>query len=70
MRELYLDKAYRNQGLGTQLMKKGNAFFKKKGLKFALITVDKDNPRAERVYRKSGFKDFRHLLLKEIKWKF
>ena len=67
VRELFLQKPYRNQGLGGKILKNADQFFKKKKVKFSIITVDRANARAGRVYRRHGFNDFRHLLVKELK---
>ena len=50
-----LHKEYRNQGIGTQLMRRMLALLKERGYKQATLSVQKDNY-AARMYQKVGFK--------------
>ncbi len=53
---LYVDKAYRNKGIGTILLAKMIEHAKKrKYVEFALM-VNKSNKEAKKFYRKQGFK--------------
>ena len=52
--ELYVEKNYRNMGLGTELVK--TALKLRDDLELEKIRLYTDNPIAQRVYEKAGFK--------------
>ena len=67
VRETYLDEEYRGKGLALKLFEGAEKFFRKKGLRFIQIEFDEGNTRAEGAYRKMGFDNFKHKLVKELK---
>ncbi len=56
--DLYTNPAYRNKGISTRLKNVAFAWFKKKGLKYATISVHSVNKNARNIYAKWGFLDF------------
>lgn len=73
--ELWVDKSYRDQGLGTELLHKAEVIAKKRGCRY--IQLDTFSFQAPGFYKKLGFKEFgvlkpfpkghaRHYLYKRI----
>lgn len=52
----YVENAYRNQNIGTQLLLKMFAFLKEKKVKTVTLEVSVENKSAIHVYEKLGFK--------------
>lgn len=46
---------YRNQGIGTKMIRYACQISKSKGYSHIMLNVDNDNPNAERLYEKLGF---------------
>jgi len=54
--EFYIDKEYRNKGIGTQVLKLVIKNSKKLGLKCLYMEVSKSNIAAQKLYEKLNFK--------------
>ena len=52
---LVVRREYRNQGIGTKMIKYACQIGKNKRYSYIILNVDKDNPGAERLYEKLGF---------------
>ena len=50
--------AYRNQGVGTQLLRRAESELGERGFSRAVISVAKNNPAALRLYERYGFQTF------------
>jgi len=63
--ELFVEKKYRNQGIGTRLIKEIIRIVNKKGLKTIRVTVAKKNKKAQLFYSKLKFqpKERNYILL-------
>lgn len=51
---LYIQKDYRNIGIGTELIKNAKKLCKDNGIKFLKVAVLEDNKEAQRFYQKHG----------------
>ncbi|MDJ0705338.1 MAG: GNAT family N-acetyltransferase [Leptolyngbyaceae cyanobacterium MO_188.B28] len=66
--ELYIQAAYRRQGIGSKTLKFVEDRCKELGVKALHLEVERENTQAQAVYRKVGFEDHdRYLLTKWIK---
>lgn len=52
---LVVNKEYRNQGIGTKMIRYARQISKKDGYSYIVLNVDNDNTEAERLYKKLGF---------------
>lgn len=52
---LVVHKEYRNQGIGTKMIRYARQISKKDGYFYIALNVDNDNTRAERLYKRLGF---------------
>ena len=52
-----VDKSFRNQGIGTQLINKVFEFAKNEGFKEVVLEVNNTNPKAKELYERIGFKE-------------
>lgn len=66
VRTLMVGEKFRGRGLGKILFRKSMAALKKNGIMTVSLTVDPKNKKAYALYRKEGFRLFRHLLLKRF----
>ncbi|MGI8420191.1 MAG: GNAT family N-acetyltransferase [Candidatus Levyibacteriota bacterium] len=66
VRFLYLRQSYRGQGIGTQLLKLMQAYFKDQGCDSMWVTVFAPNENAQKTYEKFGFVDREIGMLKNI----
>ena len=64
--DLYVNKTYRNQGVGTQLIKNIEKYFKLKDCKYYEINVVLANKIAHSLYKKLGFSDHNLNMVKTI----
>lgn len=64
--ELFIDEDFRGKGLGTAALKFAEIVCRENGIKALHLEVEKENKRAQNVYRKNGFKDHERYLL--TKW--
>lgn len=64
--DLYLDEAYRGQGLGTKMLGIMEQYFKEKGCDSMWIHLFAENHNAHEVYKKFGFQDRAIGMLKNI----
>jgi ribosomal protein S18 acetylase RimI-like enzyme len=61
--ELYVDEAFRGQGLGAEAVEFAAAWARERGLKAIRLETAHDNERARGLYRKCGYVvDERHLM--------
>src|SRR5579872_895961 len=56
MSALRIPKEFRNQGIGTELIQYMENLLRKKGYKNVRISVALDNPNAQRLYERLGYK--------------
>ena len=52
---LVVNKEYRNQGIGTKMIRYARQISKKDGYSYIALNVDSDNTGAERLYKRFGF---------------
>lgn len=52
---LVVNEEYRNQGIGTKMIRYACQLSKKEGFSYIVLKVDNDNTEAERLYKKLGF---------------
>ncbi len=52
----YIDKSYRNKGIGKKFLQKVIDVLKKDNIKIIELTVDSGNEAAKRLYKRTGFK--------------
>ena len=52
---LVVNEEYRNQGIGTKMIRYARQISKKDGYSYIVLNVDNDNTEAERLYKKLGF---------------
>ncbi len=52
---LVVNEEYRNQGIGTKMIRYACRTSKKEGYSYIVLNVDNDNMDAERLYKKLGF---------------
>ena len=52
----YIDKSYRNKGIGKKFLQKVIDVLKKDNIKIIELTVDSGNEAANRLYKRTGFK--------------
>ncbi|WP_085907694.1 GNAT family N-acetyltransferase [Kiloniella majae] len=63
--ELFVEKAYRKQGIGTKALEYACEQSKKLGAQRVVLEVEQSNPRAKALYKRLGFKLHpRHLMSK------
>ena len=55
---LYVDKDYRGEGIGTELINKAKELCKKNDTKYLKIDVSADNKKAVDFYKKNGLYDY------------
>jgi ribosomal protein S18 acetylase RimI-like enzyme len=61
--ELYVDPAYRDHGLGAQLVEAAVDLFKRRRVSFASVWTRAGNPAAVHLYQHAGFKPTEQLVL-------
>jgi len=54
--EFYIDKQYRGQGFGGEVLEKVQSLLKVQGAAIVHLEVDENNPKAISLYKKLGFK--------------
>lgn len=52
---LVVNEEYRNQGIGTKMIRYACQTSKKEGYSYIVLKLDNDNTEAERLYKKLGF---------------
>ncbi len=62
----FVKTAWRGKGVGKMLFEKCLAGMKKAGMKSITLTVEPKNKKALALYKKSGFRQFRLLMLREF----
>jgi ribosomal protein S18 acetylase RimI-like enzyme len=68
--DLYVDKRYRQQGIGTVALYEIEDFCRERGIRTIQLQVNHHNKAAEKIYRKSGFQVLeRKVLLMEVRSK-
>ena len=66
IRDLYVEKKYRNQGISSMLINEALEWFKSKNIKHTSIMVSPENPKAHKIYGKWGFNDYHMEMRKKI----
>jgi len=61
--ELYVDPAYRDQGLGWRLLQRAMELFKRRRVTFACVWTRPANDAAVRLYARAGFKPTEQVVL-------
>ena len=61
--EVYVDPAYRSQGLGRRLLERAVALFRERGVTFAAVWTRESNPEAIHLYERAGFRRTEQLVL-------
>ena len=66
--ELYVEKAWRGRGIGTEAVEFVEEQCRQRGLRVARLEVFDDNVRAQALYERNGFEvdDDRHLMTKVV----
>lgn len=61
--EIYIEEAYRNQGIGTKVMQFALKQAKKLKIKMIYLEVEKSNKKAKGMYAKLGFAENKRVLM-------
>ena len=61
---LYVKPKFRNKSIGKKLIKQSMDWMKSQGIREIFLSVYDHNPRAKKLYRKLGFKDYMMEMLK------
>ena len=63
---IVIDKKYCGKGISKLSLNKVYQIFKEKKLDYIKLSVQKDNPKAHKIWTKQGFKDFKIDMYKKI----
>lgn len=61
--EVYVDPAFRSQGIGGGLLRKAVELFRQRNVTFAAVWTRDSNPQAVRLYEEAGFRRTEQLVL-------
>jgi ribosomal protein S18 acetylase RimI-like enzyme len=61
--ELYVNPAFRSQGIGGQLLRRAVELFRQRKVTFAAVWTRESNPQAVRLYEEAGFRRTEQLVL-------
>jgi ribosomal protein S18 acetylase RimI-like enzyme len=61
--EVYVDPAFRAQGIGGQLLRQAVQLFRQRHVTFAAVWTRESNPQAVRLYEEAGFRRTEQLVL-------
>ena len=61
--EVYVDPAFRSQGIGAQLLRQAVQLFRQRNVTFAAVWTRESNPQAVRLYEEAGFRRTEQLVL-------
>jgi ribosomal protein S18 acetylase RimI-like enzyme len=61
--EVYVDPAFRSQGIGGQLLARAVQLFRQRNVTFAAVWTRESNPQAVRLYEEAGFRRTEQLVL-------
>jgi ribosomal protein S18 acetylase RimI-like enzyme len=61
--EVFVEPAYRSQGLGKRLLTRAVQLFRERGVTFACVWTRESNPQAVRLYEQAGFQRTEQLVL-------
>jgi len=61
--EVYVDPAFRSQGIGGTLLRQAVQLFRERNVTFAAVWTRENNPQAVRVYEEAGFRRTEQLVL-------
>ncbi len=61
--EVYVDPAFRSQGIGRQLLQQAVELFRQRNVTFAAVWTRESNPQAVRLYEEAGFRRTEQLVL-------
>jgi len=61
--EVYVDPAFRSQGIGWRLLRKAVELFRQRNVTFAAVWTRDSNPQAVRLYEEAGFRRTEQLVL-------
>jgi ribosomal protein S18 acetylase RimI-like enzyme len=61
--EVYVDAAFRSQGIGGQMLRQAVQLFRQRNVTFAAVWTRENNPQAVRIYEEAGFRRTEQLVL-------
>ncbi len=61
--EVYVDAAFRSQGIGGRLLRQAVELFRRRNVTFAAVWTRENNPHAVRLYEEAGFRKTEQLVL-------
>jgi ribosomal protein S18 acetylase RimI-like enzyme len=61
--EVYVEPAFRSQGIGGRLLRKAVELFRQRNVTFAAVWTRDSNPQAVRIYEEAGFRRTEQLVL-------
>ena len=61
--EVYVDAAFRSQGIGGHLLREAVQLFRQRNVTFAAVWTRENNPQAVRLYEEAGFRRTEQLVL-------
>lgn len=61
--EVYVDPAFRSQGIGGRLLRQAVELFRARNVTFAAVWTRENNPEAIRLYEEAGFRRTEQLIL-------
>jgi ribosomal protein S18 acetylase RimI-like enzyme len=68
LRDLYVEKRYRNQGIGSLALYEIEDYCRERGMRAVQLQVQRHNKSAEIFYRKAGFRELpRRVMLLEVR---
>ena len=56
--DIFVERKFRNKGIGGALMKEMMKWFKKKGARYEELHVYTGNKKAQKLYKQAGFKEY------------
>lgn len=65
--ELFIEAAHRGRGLGSEALEVAERFCRESGVRALHLEVERENPKAQELYRRSGYSDHdRYLMTKRL----
>ena len=61
--DVFVEKNYRHRGLGKEFVQKAIAFAKSKKIRIINLPVSEKNPKAIKLYKRMGFRDYDKTML-------
>lgn len=66
LRSIFIEEGFRGKGVGTQLVKRFENFFKEKGCDYMKMEVLSPNIKAYELYKKLGYEDYTRHVIKKL----